>query len=109
MVVKGHLAPPGVHGNTRDHQHMIAGRCVCGGDIYAGRFKTISQLLQHVYSSLDALFTLHRMGDAARHRDRELRVVYVGCWEAFDAVRRDLLLPHCKQLGIYGPPFWMHV
>ena len=52
--------------------------------------------------TLDAVFALHHLTSAAKHRRQLLYVVFVDFRKAFDKVRRDLLLERCRQLGIHG-------
>ena len=55
------------------------------------------------HGTLDAIFTLQHMINAARWSGRRLYVVFVDFKKAFDRVRRDLLVARCSQLGIHGP------
>ena len=55
------------------------------------------------YGTLDAIFTLQHLIDKYRARNRRLYVVFVDFKQAFDLVRRDLLLERCRELGMQGP------
>lgn len=55
------------------------------------------------YGTLDAIFTLQHLVNAAQHAKRRLYVVFVDFKKAFDKVRRDLLLERCRELGVHGP------
>lgn len=55
------------------------------------------------YGTLDAIFTLQHLIDKYRARNRRLYIVFVDFKQAFDLVRRDLLLERCCELGLQGP------
>ena len=57
------------------------------------------------HGTLDAMFTLRHMVDKVRHMPGKGNVMYacaVDYKEAFDTVKRDLVIKRCKEIGVTG-------